>query len=32
MNKEHWISIVLDGSVPKEEIFHLIDLSYDLTK
>lgn len=32
MNKEHWISIVLDGSVPDEEIFHLLDLSYDLTK
>lgn len=32
MNKEHWISIVLDGSVPTEEIFHLLDLSYDLTK
>lgn len=32
MNKEHWISIVLDGSVPDEEIFHLLDLSYNLTK
>ncbi len=32
MNKTHWITILLDGSVPKEEIFNLIDLSYDLTK
>lgn len=32
MNKEHWISIVLDGSVPNDEIFHLLDLSYNLTK
>ena len=32
MNKEHWITIVLDGSFPKEEIYNLIDLSYDLTK
>ncbi|MBO0992966.1 MmcQ/YjbR family DNA-binding protein [Bacillus sp. SD088] len=32
MNKKHWISIVLDGSVSNEEIFHLLDLSYDLTQ
>lgn len=31
MNKEHWISVLLDGTVPKEKIFDLIDLSYDLT-
>ncbi|MFD1169076.1 hypothetical protein [Oceanobacillus caeni] len=29
MNK---ISIVLDGAVPNEEIYHHIDLSYNLTK
>lgn len=32
MNKEHWVSIVLDGSVPEDDITHLLDLSYDLTK
>ena len=32
MNKEHWITIILDGSVSKEEIFNLLDLSFDLTK
>ncbi len=29
MNKEHWISILLDGSVPNEQIFTLLELSYD---
>ncbi len=32
MNKEHWITILLDGSVEKEEIEQLIDLSYELTQ
>lgn len=32
MNKKHWITIVLDSSFPKEEIYNLINLSYDLTK
>lgn len=32
MNKEHWITIVLDCPFPKEEIYKLINLSYDLTK
>jgi len=32
MNKESWISILLDGSVPLDEIKNLIDLSYGLTK
>ncbi len=31
MNKEHWNSIVLDGSVPKEDICRMIDESYVLT-
>jgi len=31
MNKEHWITILLDGTVPKQKIFNLIDISYDLT-
>ena len=32
MNKEHWLTIVLDGTVPEHEIFTLIDQSFDLTK
>lgn len=31
MNKEKWISIRLDGSVPAEEVRTLVSLSYDLT-
>ena len=31
MNKDKWISVLLDGAVPLEEIFRLIDLSYQLT-
>lgn len=29
MNKEHWVSILLDGCVPDEQIFPLLELSYD---
>lgn len=32
MNKEHWITIVLDSPFPKEEIYNLINWSYNLTK
>lgn len=32
MNKEHWITILLSGSVSEAEVFNLIDLSYELTK
>ncbi|CAK7033194.1 MmcQ/YjbR family DNA-binding protein [Saezia sanguinis] len=32
MNKEHWLTVVLDGTVPEEEIFDLVDLSFTLTK
>lgn len=31
MNKENWISVRLDGSVPENEIQSLIDESYGLT-
>ena len=30
MNKEHWNSLYLDGSFPRELIFELIDHSYKL--
>ena len=32
MNKTHWNSIILDGTVPKEDIKRMIGESYDLTK
>ncbi|MFP7252785.1 MmcQ/YjbR family DNA-binding protein [Terribacillus goriensis] len=32
LNKEHWNSIILDGTVPKEEIQELIKTSYNITK
>ncbi len=30
MNKEHWNSLYLDGSLPRELVFELIDHSYEL--
>ena len=30
MNKEHWITVLLDGSLPLERIADLIGMSYDL--
>lgn len=30
MNKKHWFTIVLDGSVPIEKIFEFIDESYNI--
>ena len=32
MNKEHWITVVLDGSVSAEDIITLMTLSFNLTK
>ncbi len=31
MNKTNWITLLLDGSVPKDDVFNLIALSYELT-
>ncbi|KMZ55560.1 MmcQ/YjbR family DNA-binding protein [Dorea sp. D27] len=31
LNKKHWNSIILDGTVPEEEICRMIGESYDLT-
>ncbi|MDD3369922.1 MAG: MmcQ/YjbR family DNA-binding protein [Lachnospiraceae bacterium] len=31
MNKTHWITIILDGSVADEEIYSLLEQSYDMT-
>jgi len=30
LNKKHWNTVSLDGSIPREEIVAMIDLSYDL--
>jgi predicted DNA-binding protein (MmcQ/YjbR family) len=30
LNKRHWITVTLDGSVPEEEVLELVDHSYDL--
>ena len=30
MNKKHWNTVLLDGSVPHKEVFSWIDHSYDL--
>ncbi|CAK7007991.1 MAG: hypothetical protein MESAZ_00326 [Saezia sanguinis] len=32
MNKEHWLTILLDGTVAAKEVYALIDHSFDLTK
>jgi len=30
MNKKHWNTVLVDGSVPDKEVFSWIDHSYDL--
>jgi predicted DNA-binding protein (MmcQ/YjbR family) len=32
MNKKHWNTVMLNGSVPYKEVFFWIDHSYDLIK
>lgn len=32
MNKKHWNTVILDGSVPDNEVFSWIDHSYSLVK
>lgn len=32
MNKQHWITIVLDDSISLRQIYQLVDLSFELTK
>lgn len=31
MNKKHWITVLLDGTVPDEKIRMLLDMSFDAT-
>ncbi len=31
MNKEHWSSLILDGSIPDAEIARMTEMSFDLT-
>ena len=30
LNKRHWNTVTLDGSVPDDEVLELVDHSYDL--
>ena len=32
MNKAHWLSVALDGTMDDEKIKFLVDMSYELTK
>ena len=32
MNKTHWLTVRLDGSVPRERVTDLLGQSFDLTK
>ena len=32
MNKNHWITVLLDGTLPLKNIQHLIESSYELTE
>lgn len=32
MNKQYWLTILLDGTVPFEKICSLVDISFELTK
>ena len=32
MNKRHWVSIILDGSMSEEQVFQLIAESYKLSQ
>lgn len=32
MNKAHWLTVVLDGTVEDEKIRFLVDMSYTLTR
>lgn len=32
MNKEHWNTVLLDGDLPDEEIFDMVQHSFQLTK
>ena len=32
MNKNHWLTVALDGTVDAEKIRFLVDMSYELTK
>lgn len=32
MNKEHWSSVILDGSIPDGEIVRMTEMSFQLTE
>ena len=32
MNKKHWVTVLLDGSVDLKKIYKMLDISYNLAK
>jgi predicted DNA-binding protein (MmcQ/YjbR family) len=30
MNKKHWNTVIADGSIPDDELYEMIEQSYDL--
>ena len=32
MNKKHWLTILLNGSIDDDEVYNLLDMSYEMTK
>jgi len=32
MNRKHWLTILLNGSVNDDEIYNLLDMSYEMTE
>ncbi len=30
MNKEHWVSVILDGTIPEDELKMFVDISFQL--
>ncbi len=32
MNKKHWLSVILDGTVDEELLYNLIDISFEMTR
>lgn len=32
MNKEHWLTLILDGTIPPETVWELLEISFELTK
>lgn len=31
MNKKHWLTVILNGTIADDEVYHLLDTSYEMT-